>query len=220
MYPKIRQIVVTWRQGRGAARVPVAIVRKNETEGVSFRYIQEGIEQAKRSGFVCYPDFTDINKIYNQNVQQILSHRLISPDRPDIDRYYDFWEIPEESRGDAFRMLAYTQGILPTDNFEFLAQYYSVRGVRFVSEITGFSENPLETGCLQEGSMLEWKLDPQNEYDKYAVALYYRSQLIGHVKRVHNDVFHLKNAKLLKVKIKKLEQNGHVNKAYIVIYVG
>ena len=218
MYPKIKQIVVTWRQGRGSNRVPIAIVKRNESEGVSFRYIHEGIIEAKKEGFVCYPDFTDVARVYQQNVLQTLSHRLVSPERPDIDKYYDFWEIPEEAKGDAYRMLAYTQGILPTDNFEFLAQYYSVREVRFVSEITGFTNNPLETGSLQEGSILEWKLDSRNEFDKDAVSLHYKSQLIGYVKRVHNNVFHLRNARLLKVKIKKLEQNGHINKAYILIY--
>lgn len=218
MYPKIRQIVVTWRQGRGSSRIPIAIVKKNESEGMSFRYIAEGVELAKKSGFVCYPDFTDTNKVYTLNIQQILSHRLNSPERPDIEKYYDFWEIPEESRGDVFRMLAYTQGQLPTDNFEFLAQYYTVSKVRFVSEITGFSEMPLETGTLREGCELEWKLEPRNEFDKYAVALYYESQMIGHIKRIHNDVFHLRNAGVLKVKVKKLEQNGHINKAYILIY--
>ena len=218
MYPKIRQIVVTWRQGRGFNRIPVAIVKKNESEGMSFRYIEEGVNQARKNGFACYPDFTDINRVYNQNIQQILSHRLNSPERPDIGKFYDFWEIPSESRGDIYRMLAYTQGQLPTDNFEFLAQYYSVSGVRFVSEITGFSENPLDTGSLTEGCELEWKLDQKNEYDKKAVSLYYKSQFVGHIKRIHNDVFHLRNAKSLKVKVKKLEQNGHINKAYILIY--
>lgn len=218
MYPKVKRIVVTWRQGRGANRIPVAIVKKNESEGMSFRYIQEGIEQAKKNGFVCYPDFTDTNKIYNLNVQQVLSHRLNSPERPDIEKYYKFWEIPEESRGDVYKMLAYTQGQLPTDNFEFLAQYYSVNGVRFVSEIAGFSENPLETGSLTEGCELEWKLEPRNKHDDKAIALYYKSQLIGHIKRIHNDVFHLRNAGSLRVKVKKLEQNGHINKAYILIY--
>ena len=218
MYPKVKQIVVTWRQGKGYNRIPIAIVKKNESEGMSFRYIAEGVKQAKELGFVCYPDFTDVNKAYTLNIQQILSHRLNSPERPDIEKYYDFWEIPEESRGDVFRMLAYTQGQLPTDNFEFLAQYYTVNKVRFVSEITGFSKTPLETGTLHEGCELEWKLEPRNEFDKNSVALYYQSQMIGHIKRIHNEVFHLRNAGVLKVKVKKLEQNGHVNKAYILIY--
>ena len=218
MYPKIRQIVVTWRQGRGSNRIPVAIVKKNESEGMSFRYILEGVEQAKKSGFVCYPDFTDITKVYYLNIQQILSHRLNSPERPDIERYYDFWEIPQESKGDVYRMLAYTQGLLSTDNFEFLAQYYSITGIKFVSEITGFSDNPLDTGSLYEGCELDWKWEPRNEYDKKAIALYYKTQKIGYIKRIHNEVFHLKNAKALKVRVKKLEQNGHINKAYILIY--
>ena len=218
MYPKIREIIVTWRKGRGSRRIPIGIVRKNETEGMSFRYIPEGVEQAKTDGFVCYPDFTDTSRVYNQNVQQVLAHRLNSPERPDIDKYYEFWEIPENSRNDVFRMLAYTQGQLPTDNFEFLALYYSVSGVHFVSEITGFSENPLETGSIYEGCMLDWKLERNNEFDKKAVVLYYDGEKVGYVKKLHNDVFHLRNSKSLKVKVKKLEQNGHVKKAYILIF--
>lgn len=218
MYPKIKQIIVTWRKGRGANRIPIAVVKKNESEGTTFRYIQEGVAQAQKVGFVCYPDFTDTDKTYNLNVQQILSHRLNNPERPDIDKYYDFWEIPKESRGDVYRMLVYTQGLLPTDNFEFLAQYYSVSKVKFVSEVCGFSDHPLNTGSIHEGDTLIWKLEQKNEYDCKAVALYFGIQKIGYVKRIHNEVFHLRNSKSLKIRVKKLEQNGHINKAYILIF--
>lgn len=218
MYPKIKQIVVTWRQGRGSSRIPIGVVKKNENEGMSFRYLSDGVDEAKKCGFVCYPDFTDINSLYNKNVQQALSYRLNSPERPDIEKYYDFWEIPDESKDDVYRMLAYTQGLLPTDNFEFLAQYYSITGVRFVSEITGFSDNPLETGFLSEGCMLEWKHEPSNKYDPKAISLHFDSQKVGYVKKIHNEVFFLKNSRRLRVRVKKLEQNGHINKAYILIY--
>jgi hypothetical protein len=218
MYPKIKQIVVTWRKGKSYDRIPIAIVKKNESEGTTFRYIEGGVEKAKQDGFVCFPDFLDVSKIYNQNVLQVLSYRINDPERPDIEKYYRFWEIPDQAKGDIYRILAYTQGQLPTDNFEFLAEYYSVTGVRFVSEITGFSVNQIETGCIHEGDILEWKLEPRNEFDKNAVALYCGMQMVGHVKRFHNSVFHLKNSRLLKVKVKKVEQNGHVSKAYILIY--
>ena len=89
MYPKIRKIVVTWRQGKGYNRIPIATVKKNESEGMTFRYLPDGVELAKKNGFVCYPDFTDTNKIYSLNMQQILSHRLNSPARPDIEKYYE-----------------------------------------------------------------------------------------------------------------------------------
>ena len=54
--------------------------------------------------------------------------------------------------------------------------------------------------------------------DMIIVALYFGIQKVGYVKRIHNEVFHLKNSKSLKIKVKKLEQNGHINKAYIIIF--
>jgi hypothetical protein len=217
MYPKVKQIIVTWRLGRTHGRIPIGIIKSNILNGTTFEYIPDGVKKVKEKGFTCYSDFPDLNKKYNANVLNIFSQRINNSDRTDIQKYYDFWEVPSVYKKDIFYLLAYTQGLLPTDNFEFLAEFYSIKNLKFVSEITGLSEYSLETGTLHEGEVLTWKPEPQNKYDSKAVALYKDEKIIGHVKKIHSHVFYLEGANSLQVSVKKLEQNGHINRAYILI---
>lgn len=217
MRPHIKNITLVWRSGRSHSRIPVAIVKSN-VFGTTFKYLKEGVEQAKKEGFVCFPDFPDTKEVHDENVLKVLSLRINDSERSDIQDYYKFWEVPKVAQNDTYRLLAYTQGMLPTDNFEFLAEYYGLKGVRFVSELTGLSENQLENDCIQEGDELEWKLEPHNQYDSQAVALYKDGQMLGHVKRIHCKMFHLPSSNLLRVRVKKIEHNGHISRAFILIY--
>ncbi len=195
----------------------MAIIKSN-VFGSTFRYLKDGVKEARDQGFVCFPEFPDVQKTYSTNVMNALALRINDSERSDIQSYYDFWGIPETARKDTYRLLAYTQGILPTDNFEFLAEYYGVPGVSFVSELTGLSENQLSNDAIQEGDELDWKLEPDNEYDPYAVVLMKNNRILGHVKRIHSKVFYLPSNNLLKVRVKKIEHNGHISRALIHIY--
>lgn len=218
MYPKIKHIIMTWRTGKNQSRIPVGVIKSGTLNGTTFKYIKEGIKKAKLNGFECYSDFPDLDKTYDTNVLKVFSQRINNSDRTDIQKYYNFWEIPDRHKKDIFYLLAYTEGLLPTDNFEFLVEFYGVKGIKIVSEITGFTENPLKTGTLKEGDLLNWECEPNNQYDNKAVILLKGKDKIGYVKKIHSHMFYLENANKLKVKIKKLEQNGHINKAFILIY--
>lgn len=108
--------------------------------------------------------------------------------------------------------------MLPTDSFEFLAEYYGAKGVRFVSELTGLTSNPLDNGILHEGDELEWKREPENKYDSKAVLLLKDGRALGYVKKIHSRVFYLLDSHRLKAKVKKIEYNGHLSRVFIVIY--
>lgn len=217
MRPHIKNIILVWRPGKSHRRIPVAIV-KSSAFGTTFRYLKDGIEQAKEKGFVCFPDFPETKEVHDINVLKVLAQRINDGERSDIQSYYDFWEVPKTAQKDTYRLLAYTQGILPTDNFEFLAEYYGVRGVRFVSELTGLSQAQLDNDVLHEGDSLEWRLEPNNEFDSKAVALFKDGRMLGHVKRIHSRVFYLPDSNLLKVKVKRIEHNGHISRTMILIY--
>ena len=217
MRPHIKNITLVWRPGKSHRRIPVAIVKSN-VFGTTFRYLKNGVEQAKEKGFVCFPDFPNTKEIHDINVLKILALRINDSERSDIQSYYDFWEVPKDAQKDTYRLLAYTQGMLPTDNFEFLAEYYGIKGIRFVSELTGLSENQLENDSLHEGDELDWKCEPDNKYDSKAVALYKRGQILGYVKKIHSRVFYLPFSKQLKIKVKRIEHNGHISRALILIY--
>ena len=214
----IRQIYLIWRRGRSEGRIKVGRILRNQTEGVRFMYLPEGVKEAVEKGFNMYPDFPDPDKVYRNNVLEVFSQRLNNTERSDIQKYYNYWEINPEMKDDKYYVLAQTQGLLPTDTFEFLAEYYPVKGLRFTSEICGLTKMQLSNGTLKEGDMIQWKLEPSNPFDKYAVKLYKDGKELGYVKTIHSKVFHDSKYKNLDVKVKSVEQNGHINRVFISIY--
>lgn len=214
----IKQIYLIWRRGRSERRIKIGRILRNQTDGVRFMYIPDGVKEAIGKGFNMYPDFPDPNKIYRNNVLEIFSQRLNNTERSDIQKYYDYWEINPKMKEDKFYVLAQTQGLLPTDTFEFLAEYYPIKDLRFTSEICGLTKIQLPKGSLKEGDQLRWDLEPYNLYDKYAVRLYKDRKVVGYVKAIHSKVFHDSKYKNFSVKVKSVEQNEYVNRVFISIY--
>lgn len=70
---------------------------------------------------------------------------------------------------------------------------------------------------LNEGEKLAWKLEPNNQYDKFAVGIYKNEKLIGYVKKIHSHLFYKTRGYLLSVRVKKIEHNGHINKVFLLI---
>lgn len=218
MRPRIKRIYMAWRAGRNHRRIIVGVIKANASS-ICLSYIKEGVEEARKYGFVCFPDFPDTDKVYKTNVMRVLSQRLNNSDRTDIGEYYAFWNIKERNRNDSLGMLALTGGILPTDNFEFLPDFYGVKGLAIVSDLSGLSENPLDNGDVAEGDILSWKTEPDNPYDKEAVAVYKGFRKIGYIKKIHTRVFHKKGSGRLKIVVRRIEHNGHINKVFMdIIY--
>ena len=212
----IGYIYLTWRKARGERRTVVGVIKKNSTQGVRFAYTIDE-QKAKEIGFVPYPDFPDLRKEYNQNVLDVFALRLTKSERPDIKKYYDFWEIDAAHQQDKFFILAQTQGLVATDNFEFLADYYPVKELSFVSEICGLSHQSLASDMLAVGDVLRWELEPKNEYDKFAVKVFKGDVFLGYIKTVHNKVFSKQGTGRLKVSVKSIDANGHLNRVFIKI---
>ncbi len=210
-------IFLCWRPKVGERRIKVGVLHQS-SNGLTFRYTEEAKKAAEQSGFTPYAGFPNLNETYTQNVLEIFSQRLTRSERPDIDKYYAFWRIAPEYRNDKLYLLAKTQGLLASDMFEFLADYNPVQGLDFVSEVSSLSHSKLHSDFLSNGDVLEYKKEPENEQDKYAIALYKGNQKIGYVKKVHNMVFHKTN-RPIRVEVISTETNGHLNRAYIRIYL-
>lgn len=213
----IKQIYLVWRRGRSDRRIKIGRILRNQTEGVRFMYILDGVKEAIEKGFNMYPDFPNPSIVYKNNVLDIFSQRLTNTERSDIQKYYEYWEINPKLKDNKYYVLAQTQGLLSTDNFEFLAEYYPVRDLKFISEICGLSKTQIPSGTIKIGDILRWELDSNNSYDKYAVKLYKGEKFLGYVKSVHSKVFHDSKYKLFSVKVKSIEQNGHINRAFVSI---
>lgn len=213
----IGNIYLTWRKGKGHRRIIIGVVKRNVSEGTRFTYIKQGVEDAKKDGFTGYTDFPNFEKTYTENVIDIFGQRLTKSERSDIQKYYDFWNINPKYKEDKYYLLAHTQGMLATDNFEFLAEYFPIQGLSFVSEICGLSHSKHAPNVIQEDDVLNWKFDNKNNYDHFAIAVYKGENLIGFVKAVHCKVFYKNGGDKLKIKVRSIEKNGNLNRVFIQI---
>ncbi|HFK5575350.1 hypothetical protein M2T28_03805 [Elizabethkingia miricola] len=212
----IKNIYLTWRTGKGGRRIPIGRIKKNSTEGITFSYLKRNVEEAQKKGFVLFEGFPDIDKIYSSNVLDIFGHRLIKNERTDSKFFYEFWMIEPDKREDKYYLLAMTQGLVPTDNFEFLADFYPANNLCFITEISGLSNAQIESSFLNDNDTLESVLERENEYDKYAVALYKEGKKLGYVKSINSKVFyHSKYTP--KVTVHSVEKNGVLKRVFIKV---
>ena len=184
---------------------------------MTFSYIKKGLDKAKKDGFVAYTDFPDEDRVYTEGVLDIFGLRLNKSEREDIQKYYDYWEIDPQYKDDKYYLLAHTQGLLPTDNFEFLADFNPVKGISFTSELCSLTKLQLPKDTLEEGDQLRWVKEPTNENDKYAIKVYKGDSFVGYIKRIHSRIFYKKCRSKLKITVKSLNRNGHLNRAFIKI---
>ena len=119
------KLYLSWRKGEGSGRHIVGVLEHVADGRFMFSYDKDSVEKAKKDGFTPYTEFPDVTKLYNGNILEIFGQRLIKSERPDIQLFYNFWEIEPQHKDDKFYMLGHTQGLQPTDNFEFLADYKS-----------------------------------------------------------------------------------------------
>ena len=213
----IGTIFLAWRKGKGSRRKIVGVIKRSTTNGVRFSYIKKGVEEAQKEGFTPYIDFPDIEKTYTDNVLEIFGQRLIKTERSDIQKYLDFWDIEPKYKDDKYYLLAYTQGMQSNDNFEFLADFYPIKGLRFVSEICGLSHAKIEPGFLLADDKLSWELEKNNPKDSYAVKVFKGTKYLGYVKMIHSKVFHKKNRHEIQIRVKSVDQNGSINRVFIEI---
>ena len=216
MKKTINKIYLTWRKGKGGKRFVIGSLKRNVSEGVSFKYSPKGVKEATLEGFSVYDGFPDVNQLYTTNVLEIFSQRLTRSDRSDSKPLYDFWLISNDM--DNFNLIGYSQALLPTDNFELLADFFPVVGLTFVTEIAGLSSTQVSSNILNEGDSLEYRLEEENEHDKYAVALYKDEIKLGYVKKVNSRVFH-KSKNPISVSVKSLQKNGIIKRAFIKVEI-
>jgi len=213
----IGTIFLAWRKGKGSRRKIVGLIKRSATNGVRFYYLKEGVEEAQKEGFTPYIDFPDTTKEYKENVLEIFGQRLIKTERPDAQKYLDFWDIDPKFKDDKYYLLAYTQGMQSNDNFEFLADFHPVKGLSFVSEICGLSHSKIEPGFLSVGDKLSWEREKENPKDPFAVKVLKGTKVLGYVKMIHSKVFHKSGKYDLQVRVKSLDQNGSINRVFIEI---
>jgi len=135
-------------------------------------------------------------------------------ERNDVKDFYDFWLIDKNYIDDVYYMLAHTQGILPTDNYEFLAEFNSTKNLKFITEISGLSKNKISSDVLKKGDIITYRKEPNNSYDRYAVKVFKDNLCLGYIKIIHNRIFYRSNRDF-KVTVQHIEKNGVLNRVFL-----
>lgn len=195
----------------------MGVLKKNATQGVRFSYIAKGVELAKQEGFTPYPEFPEISREYADNVIEIFGQRITKSERSDILDFLDFWEIDPKYKDEKFYLLAHTQGLNPTDNFEFLADYNRIKSLRFLTDLASLSLLKLPVGSVEKDDELTYQLEKNNQYDKDAVKVFKGDIHVGYIKKVHSKVFHKKGAGSFKLTVKAIEQNGIIKRIFVKV---
>ncbi|MCU0440889.1 MAG: hypothetical protein MUE96_00680 [Bacteroidia bacterium] len=213
---KVREIYVSWRSGDGSRRKLVGVLKRSANKGITFQYLSEDGKEAEKEGFEGYSGFPlDYSAIYKERDLDIFSLRLVPLERKESSKILHFWEA--EGVTDKFELLALTQGLLPTDNYEFLGLFYPKKGFKFVSDIAGLSHFKIESGLIKVGDVLDYKIEShKHAFKKKAVKLIWQTTEIGYIKNVHNNIF-LESNKKLNVSVKQIEENGIVKNIFITI---
>jgi len=209
------KIYLAWRKGKGSRSHIVGLLERQTDNNVTFQYLSETKALIRSEGFIPYFEFQDLDKIYDHNILQIFSHRLIKPERPDVGTFYQFWEVDPAEAHDKFYLLGQTQGLTATDNFEFLAEYQYHSNLRFLTDLSGLSHVNLPKDFVKQGDQLQYKFEENNAYDKEAVSVSLNGKPVGYIKKVHCRVFHQAKNDPLSLHVKAIEQNGVIRKIFV-----
>lgn len=213
----INTIYLAWRARKGDDRILVGRLDRTN-DSVTFEYIEEGVNKARKLGFNSYPEFNDLHKKYTLNVLDYFSLRIISIERPDRNKVLAFWEV-FSNMTDKFDILGFTQGKLPTDNFEFLAEFPLIKSLKFVTDVSGLSHRKIKKNQLDIGDKIRYEYDDNLSQDRYAVKLYKGTLLIGYVKKVHNLVFREANKRQFDISVKAINYNEYINEIFLRVTI-
>jgi hypothetical protein len=214
---EIGHIYLSWREGLGKKRHIVGVLKRNSTLGIRFSYIKKGVEDAIKDGFSPYTEFPDFDKEYAENALEIFGQRIMKSERSDISDFYDFWEINTKFKDDKFYLLAHTQGLNPTDNFEFLADYNPKKDLRFLTDLACLSKLKLSADSVKSGDILTYKLESDNEFDGKAVKVFKGEYEVGYIKKIHSRVFYKQKGSIVKLVVKAVEQNGVIKRIFVKV---
>jgi hypothetical protein len=215
----IGNIFVTWRSSPGERRVSIGVIKKSATQGVTFHYNEKDLAIAEAQGFNVLENFPEKNKVYRENVIEKFGERIIKSERKDNDNFYQFWEIDTSRLDDMYYMLAMTQGLLATDNLEFLADFNPNKNTSIVSDVAGLSKIDFDISSVKEGTVVDFRFDADNIIDTKAIELLIDGTVVGYVKQFHNRVFQkLKKLKIRpRIVVKKVISNNQKKKIFIKI---
>ncbi|WIW70644.1 HIRAN domain-containing protein [Anaerosinus gibii] len=190
-------LYLIWKEQESKRRYTVAELSKNAK--YRFQYGHE-IKLAMLAGFEPLIEFPDIDKIYeSEALFSVFASRLPDPKRKGIDKILKKYNLQEYN---AYELLKKSGARLPIDKLEFIDPILDdaeqkrdvyIAGTSFHLGCKGDLEHCSQAIRVLKGDILIFKMEPNNQYDEYAVQVLTQSnQLFGYLPRyLSKDISYL-----------------------------
>ncbi len=213
----IGNLFLAWYKDLNSQRIVLGKIKSNTLKEFSFKYDEDGVASVLKAGGVLYMGFPNSNEEYDENVQDIFAQRISKTERNDLTDFYNFWKVDTKLKDNLFYMLAKTEGRLPTDNFEILADFNPIEGLDFISELVNLPRIKSEDLHLIVGDYLDYKFLDENSNK---VEVFKEDLRLGDIKVIHSRVFHkARPSKKIKIRVHHIEMNGVIRRIFINIYI-
>lgn len=212
-----------WKQPQTRRRYKIGILEYKDNE-YSFKYVNPELEDAQKVGFDYFPGFSDINMEYkNSDLFANIQTRLPNKNRPDYLDILNSYGL--DSKSSKFDILKATKGRLITDNYEFVPIFdnnkieFDVAGTRHCLDVKKCKD------IISINDKLELQLEPDNEYDKYAIRVILtkngKNYHLGYVPRYYSmELYELLNNNVeYSALIQSLNFESELNDEDITAYV-
>ncbi|PBP42880.1 hypothetical protein CCL11_15120 [Pseudomonas syringae] len=187
------RLLLVWTSvDNGAARHRrvVGEIFKNR-DSFSFRYLKDTPDYtaALSEGFISFPAFTINSSEPAENALPAFMSRIPPRKRQDFPKYLSQYGLPNDFSGSDFSLLGYTGARLASDSFELCPDLSSATApLDIILEVSGTSFHSASKHAT-EGMRVQFFSEPQNPYDKHAIAIVTERGRIGFVSRAINKGF-------------------------------
>lgn len=190
------RLLLLWipSEGHRMNRIVGELIR--EGNNASLRYLcgNDDFEKAREEGFAGYP-YLPLKKDKYENILDIFLKRLPPKSRDDYSLYLDSIRLPssDEMNIDEFTLLGYSGAKLPDDDFSLVHTFENAeRPFELLMDVAGarYHEGKKHYDDIVPGEAVTFELEPDNEYDSDAIAVYYQNLKIGYVCRGILSQFH------------------------------
>lgn len=191
IYP-FDKLYLSWRPAPGERRIIIGELSVEPSTGTpSFSYLDDGMKQVNKD-LMGYPGLSYGQPINQEVALDLFYRRLINTERNDAYRLLNFFCVDMGRLDDKLYLLGMTTGQSAIDNFEFLPDLKpTAMPYDFVTEVAGLGYYGFDLNTIQEGDILPYKLEENNERDPYAVAIISNDgSTIGYIKQGINRIFH------------------------------
>lgn len=161
-------------------------------DSYAFEYFGE-YEEAKAAGWELLKAFPEVKRYESPSLFAAFASRLPDPKRRNIDSILHKYGL---DNFDGYELLRRSTGRLPIDTYEFIdpilpeernvTKEFYVVGIRHNARCVGLDCGQLPSVSLGDDVILQ--LEPENEHDKYAVAVRTQhGEMLGYIPRYYSE---------------------------------